>query len=175
MNYIFIDVVQTICERGYDFEYRPVDKDGKPENTRSNAIMMYILNPRLKNYYRRDKKSDNRGWSKKYTTETFLYCWARWLMHYFPVIDMPMDFRLLTVLGAMKSPKELAIGHTTHTFIDAPQDLKSFDKFLFSTFLKQLESPGGFRKLMKEGMMGAMLTLVNNPTINFDLFASDVF
>jgi hypothetical protein len=98
-NYILM-LFKRYVNEGMILNTDQLTKMAKPENTRNNAIMMYILNPRLKKFVPSlCEKSDIWGGRRVYTTETFLYCWADWLMHCYFSIDVPMDFQTLTVLG----------------------------------------------------------------------------
>ena len=155
--YLFIDVVGVIKKRGHDFQYSPVDKDGNPENVKNNFILDYLHNPKKKNYYQRTKKGNSEGWMKKYTMETFLYCWSTWLSIEFSPFAKPMQFKAISWLGGLEAPNKFKISPKLHEYSHGARDLSRFDKYRFSNFLERMLQPGGYEWFDNNGGKAALL------------------
>ena len=144
ISYFFSDIVDAIHEYGYDFAYPPQAGNSEPD-----LMMSFLNNEKIPSVY----KDDQKGWEEKHSLEMFLLCWSHWLCNKLEPDNVCRKYTLMKALGGAKyTEKKFDVDPRTHKYTTPVSDLSGFDNLTFTSFLRRAMEPGGFTKLVEEGI-----------------------
>ena len=162
---LLCDAVKVMHIHGHDFAYTPKDISGKREPQKANAILKYLSPANtVKNYYNKNSKETEMAWAKKYTMETFLFCWSTWVEHKLCPFNKAQTFIVMPLLGGMKSPATGLTDMTNnHEYQTPVKNLDRLMQYSFSTFLERILRNGGYEWFKKNGGEKAIHYFTDGP------------
>ena len=114
----------------------------------------FLNNKDLKSMYSVEQIG-SKGWEGKHTFEVFVFCWSDWLCEKLEYSERPRKFTIMRALGGTRTQELNDIQFRMHNYSTPASDLTGFDSMKLSSFLGRALEPGGFAKLVKEGMGSA--------------------